>query len=312
MEVDHEVVGRAAQARSGVLSRAELTALGVTRWNIRIQLRARRWRLVGQRAVVVDRGPVVGRRREWVALLELDQGATLCGLTAAAAWGLTGFETDRVHVLVPKGSHVRAFDWLVVHESRRFEPVRDRHPFRQPAMVRAERAVIDAAVWSTRPQLACAIVAAAVRQRITTALRLDVELRAAGQVRHRKLLLAVLADIAGGAEALSEVDFVRLCRRHGLPAPLQQQVRTDPNGRRRYLDAAFACPNGMSLVVEVDGGIHLEPEVARDDAHRQNELVIGGELVLRFSSVTIRTQPEVVVDQLSRMFASHALREAAA
>jgi len=26
----------------------------------------------------------------------------------------------------------------------------------------------------------------------------------------------------------------------------------------------------MILVVEVDGGVHLDPEVARDDAHRQN------------------------------------------
>ncbi|HEY8789801.1 MAG TPA: DUF559 domain-containing protein [Actinopolymorphaceae bacterium] len=94
--------------------------------------------------------------------------------------------------------------------------------------------------------------------------------------------------------------------------PLQQQLRTDPRGRRRYLDAVFVLPDAMILVVEVDGGVHLDPEVARDDAHRQNELVIGGELVMRFSSVTIRTQPDVVVDQLRRVFATHRAQAEAA
>jgi len=40
--------------------------------------------------------------------------------------------------------------------------------------------------------------------------------------------------------------------------------------------------------------------------------VIGGELVMRFSSVTIRTQPDVVVDQLRRVFATHRAQAEAA
>lgn len=203
MTVDHLALEHTASDQAGVLSRAPLAAAGVTRWNIRDQVRARRWRLIGRRAVVLDRGPPTARRREWIALLEFGQDAALCGLTASAAWGLCGFESDRVHLVVSRGARTHAFPWLQVHESRRYEAERDVHPRRVPRTVRPDRAVIDAAVWSSRPHLACAIVAAAVRQRITTAARLDIELRAAGRVGHRRLLLAVLADIDGGPKRLA-------------------------------------------------------------------------------------------------------------
>ena len=60
-----------------------------------------------------------------------------------------------------------------------------------------------------------------------------------------------------GSEALSEIDFARLCRRHCLPAPTRQAIRIEPSGRRRYLDAEWRLRDGRRVAVEVDGAVHL-------------------------------------------------------
>lgn len=109
-----------------------------------------------------------------------------------------------------------------------------------------------------------------------------------------------LADIAGGAEALSEIDFGRLCRRHGLKIAARQQVRHDAQGRRRYLDGVATGPNGASVAFEVDGAIHLAVRDYWNDMARDNELMIAGQPLLRFPSLIVRTEPELVADQLHR------------
>jgi hypothetical protein len=108
-------------------------------------------------------------------------------------------------------------------------------------------------------------------------------------------------DIAQGAEALSEIDFSRLCVRFGLPRPVHQAIRVEPGGRRRYLDAQWTRADGKRVAAEVDGALHLTPRRWWDDQFRQNELTIGGTSVLRFPSVVLRTEPALVADQLRRV-----------
>ena len=125
--------------------------------------------------------------------------------------------------------------------------------------------MVDAAVWSRRPRTAVALLAAAVQQRLSTAARLRAELDVTGQVRHRRLLQACLIDIEGGSQALSEIDFVQLCRRAKLPPPTRQVKRRDRHGRVRYLDACWVLPDGRVITVEVDGAIHLMVQSYWDD-----------------------------------------------
>jgi very-short-patch-repair endonuclease len=57
------------------------------------------------------------------------------------------------------------------------------------------------------------------------------------------------------------------------------------------------------VVVEVDGALHLDQQRRWDDQHRQNEIVLSDAIVLRFPSVVVRTQPEVVAAQIRRALA---------
>lgn len=233
-------------------------------------------------------------------MLEAGVGAALTSHTALRLHGL-GDDVDVVHVVVSKGTRVRTLPGVKVHESRRFDPRRDIHPARLPPSVRVERATVDAAAWTRHGRAACGVMADAVRERLTTSPRLRAELLSAGKVRHRRLLEAVLHDIEGGSQAISEIDFVRLCRRARLPIPIRQAIRTDSNGRRRYLDALFQRQDGSVFAVEVDGGVHLRPAKSWDDSLRANEIVIGGTPLLRFPSVIVRTEEALVRRQLTAM-----------
>jgi hypothetical protein len=162
------------------------------------------------------------------------------------------------------------------------------------------RSLVDAAIWMNNPRVASALLAGAVRERLVSPAQLGAALEAAGPRRHVGLLKQVVHDIEGGAQALSEIDFARLCRRGGLPSPIRQAVRLDARGRRRYLDAEWELPDGTIVAAEVDGAVHLVVRQWWADQERQNELTIAGTRVLRFPSVIVRLEPERVLDQLRR------------
>jgi len=69
--------------------------------------------------------------------------------------------------------------------------------------------------------------------------------------------------------------------------------------------AATWTQNGAAETVagsspEVDVALHLLARQWWDDQLRQNELVIAGDMVLRFPSVVVRCEQTLVVDQLRR------------
>ncbi len=102
-------------------------------------------------------------------------------------------------------------------------------------------------------------------------------------------------DIADGAQSLGELDFGRLCRRHGLPVPRRQSLRRLPNGNA-YLDVEF----DGGLVVEIDGRQHLSGLDPVDDALRANEVTLEASRVLRLPLLGLRVRPEAFMAQIAR------------
>ncbi len=278
-----------------------LMATGWSEGAIRGQLQARRWQRVG-RAVVLHNGPLRVAERRQAALVNCGPRAVLTAFTAAEAHGLAGWTREELHVLVPCGARIRrpAGLKLRVHYTRDW-PAVERLPARQ--LHAAAPALALAAGTFSRPRPACGLLAAGVQQRLVTADQLSWALAAAPRLRHRALLVAAAHDIGQGAHALSEIDFVRLCRRFGLPRPVQQTVRVEASGKRRYLDAEWARDDGRRVAVEVDGAIHLVVQRWVSDQLRQNELVLTGTLLLRYPSVVVRTEQAFVADQLRRALA---------
>ena len=267
------------------------------------QIRARRWSTVGSMVVALQTGPLTPRQRQWAAVLAAGRDAALAGRTALEVAGLRGWESEAVHILTPRGRtppRIEEFP-VVYHETRCVKDGRLDVGGSLPR-TRVERAAVDAGAWSANPRAACGVLAAAVQQRLTTASRLGTALDQSGHTRFRKPMRLALADIAGGAQALSEIDFVRLCRSHRLGQVTHQRVRNDGLGRRRYLDVVIESPDGIQLACEVDGAIHLLADTYWADMHRANELFIAGQPLLRFPTVAVRMQSGLVADQIARAF----------
>jgi hypothetical protein len=297
--IPHRAIDDLAHGQGGVVSRPQLSALGVQPASIAWAVRARRWRLVG-RAVVVHRGELTRDARWWVAVIHAGPGALLCAWTAAEAQGLQRFERETVHVVVTRGHRMRALPWMKVHVSRRLKP-EDLHPALALPQVRVARALIDMATWSSTPRKACAVLAAGVQQRLVTVQQLRDELDRAGKIRYHRLLGPVLHDIEGGSQALSELDLVRVCRTYGLPAPYQQGVRRDSKGRRRYLDAWWRRHDGRIVHAEVDGSAHVDVEHWWDDMDRQTDLAIADDaLVVRLAAAALRAEPYEAARRIAR------------
>jgi len=281
-----------------VLTRAQLLGLGHSPGYVDAQVAANRWRRLTSTVYVLHNGPLTQRQQWWAGSLAV---GPLAGRTALQAEGIKGWKSDRVEVVVPRGAHpeLPVGVPLKVHESRRLAA--DDIAPQDPPRTRLERSAIDAAAWTKDPRAACGLLAAVVQQRRTTATRLLTELKAVGRVRHAALLRSVLRDIEGGAQALSEVDFARLCARGGLELVDRQVIRRGPDGKRRYVDARVRSrETGKSVLAEVDGALHLLVSTYWEDMHRGNELVIGGDPVLRFASIAFTLEPDVVIDQLRR------------
>lgn len=281
--------------QAGVLTVASaFTYLGepAVRW----RLTSGRWRRVGPGVLVTQSGPLSEEQRLWVPLLAAGSGAVLAGLTAAKLDGLAGFEDRRTYLLIPASRLMRrALPGAVVHRSSLLGPTYV-HPTRRPPRTRLGRSLVDAAAWAATDRLARAILAAGVQQRLIRASDLMRVVEHCPRVRRRALMRATLADIAGGAQALSELDFCDLVRRFGLPEPDRQFERLDDQGRR-WLDAVWEWAR---LVAEIDGRWHMDVRAWWADMQRDNELIVDGYRVLRFPAFVVRDNPEVVAAQITQ------------
>jgi hypothetical protein len=276
-----------------VASARRCVAPGVIRW----RLESGRWQRAGRGVIVTHSGPLSEEQRMWVAVLWAGPGSVLAGLTAAQMDGLSGFASPGIHVLIPAPGQVRKEHIgvpVVVHRSRLLGAA-DIHPVRLPPRTRLARSLVDAAAWMATGDRARAVLAAGVQQRLVRAEDMMTVAERCLRLRRRSLITATLGDIAGGAEALSELDFSRVLRRFGIPEPDRQAERRDSRGRRRWLDAFW---KKARLIVEVDGFWHMDAAAWWDDMRRDNEFTVSGYRVLRFPAFAVRCHPDAVASQI--------------
>ncbi|HEV2372840.1 MAG TPA: DUF559 domain-containing protein [Streptosporangiaceae bacterium] len=230
-----------------------------------------------------------------MAVLSAGPGAALAGLTAARLDRLAGFDEPRTYLLAPAPSCVRIrLANVVVHRSRTLRPD-DIHPARTPPRTRLTRSLLDAAAWAPSTALARGILAAGVQQRLVRADQLAAAVAARPSIRRHALIAATLGNISEGAQALSELDFTLLLRRHRIPEPDRQVMRLDSMGRRRWLNTYW---DQARLAAEIDGMWHMEPLSWWADMCRDNELTTSGYRVLRFPAFALREAPDTVATQI--------------
>ncbi len=276
-----------------VVNLAELRRLGGTRSFARAQVSANRWQQVYDGVWCAYTGRLTFLSRCAAALAWAGPGAMLDRATAMRLHGLVRFESASVHLVLTHPCRRTPPPGVRMSRSRTLSPgswiVRQNMP-----VVRVERALLGMAL--ARPLIARAVISAGVQQGLTTATRLRGVLLGLGRVNHLRTVMRVLADVEGGSHSELEGLFRDLLRRARLPLPAQQ-VALRLNGRRLWLDAAYA---DLKIAIEIDGRLyHLMSEDWENDLDRQNEIVLDGWLLLRFTARAIRHHPDDVVRRVA-------------
>jgi very-short-patch-repair endonuclease len=288
------MVDRLAAKQAGIVALRALYAEGITRAEVRANVRARRWRRCGTHAVATFTGPLSEEARHWVALIEGGPRAMLDGESSLLVAGLVRYRVRRIRVTVPRGARIRHRGSQVdIRQTRRWAAT-DLDPASPIPRTRTPVAAVRAFLWASSPRQATLVLTMVVQQELAS-----VEELAEAAVRilrdpRRDLLHEVILELAGGVRSLGELDVVRMCRDRHLPSPTSQTLVRTPDGRY-YLDLRWA---EFGLVVEVDGIQHLWAEQVVGDSLRHNTVALGSHTVLRLPLLGLRLVPDAFFEQI--------------
>jgi very-short-patch-repair endonuclease len=294
-----------ATQQGWVLSRKQLYAAGITRWEIRGQVRMRRWQLIGDQSVCLHNGPIQDWGHHWAAVFQGGPRAQLDGASALVAGGLERFNVERIRVSVPRGARIRRNRRYNIRQTRRWA-ADDRAASGIPR-TRAEVAAVRGFLWAGSDREATYLLTLTVQQGLAPPDAIAQEALRVRRDRRRSMLHTVAGDLVDGARSLGELDIARGLRERGLPPPERQVLRRD-RAKRYFLDLYWPDHH---LVVEIDGIHHTWVENVVGDALRQNSLAIDGDTVLRVPLLGLRLNPDEFFAQIEEALVLAGWRAAA-
>jgi hypothetical protein len=290
-----------ADAQSGLLTRLQLASLGIDQWAIRHRVRTDRWVELTPTVIGTTTGVLDREQTMWLGVLHGGRDATVGELTAAEIHGLRNWHRDDVTVVIPHSADIGVgYPGIQFVRSRRALAEHRRSRAGLPVS-RIEPAVLGFASRESSPRTAEGVLAAVVQQRLTSPGALLDWIDRMRPLRGAARFRRSLADVAEGAHSVAEIDVRRMCRAFGLALPTRQVKRRDSLGRVRYTDCEWRLADGRILVLEVDGGFHMEVEHWEDDLVRHRALTAADRVVVRCTARELRDEPERIACDLKRL-----------
>lgn len=296
MAPDPRAVRATAGRQYDVLSRSQLLDLGATPDWISHQVETGRWRRLFPGTYVIHTGSPSWKARAQAAILYAGRGAALSHGSAGYVHDFLSAAPTRLDVCVAECRRVAPQPGLVIHRRRRTPSSGGR----LRAIDRAPT-VLDLIGLARDEDEVVGVVCAAARAR-TWPFEIRRALEAVPRVRHRALLLDLLADVADGVESPLERRYHHdVERRHGLPRStlqfrqrlregwIRSDARYDGLGVRTELDGALAHPNGRT-----------DADTWRDNA----VLIASDEITLRYRWVHVAVRPCEVALQVEEALVS--------
>ena len=260
--------------QDGVISRRQAMAAGMSATEVKRRVRRREWVAVHTGVYVSHTGPLTWRQRAWAAVLYCWPAALdgRSSLRAHEGPGRHGTEdAGPIHVLVEHTRKVVAPAGVRVRRSRRFRDAAQANL--SPPRLRYEETIIDLADRAPDELTMIAILADACGGRRTTASRLHACAERMTRLARRKMLTAVLRDVAEGTCSVLEHRYLTAVERaHGLSRGLRQVEARSSSGRRMFRDVRYGGGRPRwRFNVELDG--RLGHSSARDrDADLERDL----------------------------------------
>jgi predicted transcriptional regulator of viral defense system len=286
----------------GVVSRAQLTAIGFGRGAIDARVRAGRLRRLHRGVYAIGGAALPREGRGLAAVLACGDGAVLSHVSAAVHWGLLTYDPPQPHVTAPASK--AGAPGIRLHRTRSLD-ASDTTTHRGIPITTLARTLLDLAATAPRNHLEHALGQALRNELYDQRAIRDVLQRHRGR-RGTKALLRATGDDPAFTRSALERRFLTLCRRAGLPRPLVNHTLTALDHEPYEVDFFFPAHR---LVVEIDGWRDHGTRVAFErDRAKDAALVAAGYAVLRFTKRQIAEDPDTVAERVRagccRAFAS--------
>jgi hypothetical protein len=292
-----------AEQQHGVVSRAQLLALGLSPSQARVDVESGRWPRLLPGVYASFTGPINATARTWAAVLYAGSGAAASHRTALWLGGLLDEAIDPVHVTIPASRRVLRQPGIRIHLSRPLDDPRQtiRHPSASPPRIRLENALLDQCEFETAGQ-SVHLVLSAIQRRLTTAARISCVLDNRPRHRWRRLIVDILSEARDGVASALELRYRQnVERRHGLPDGVRNRRERDASGGSIYRDVRY---QQWSTIVELDGREAHPPDEKFRDLRRDNLATLLGEASLRYGWRDVVGEPCAVAAQVAVLLAS--------
>ena len=294
--LDHALLPTFAR-QHWLASAADVMTAGGTAAAIDRRLRTGRWELADHGVYRLVGPPPTWRTSLLAPILSAGPGARASHFAAAALHGFPGYPEATPEITIPRGRGRRR-PHLKVHTSTDLDRstlvVVDGIPATDVA-----RTILDLARTVGDQRLARTIENAR-RAKATDWERLISTLshharRGRPGIRRLRRVIARNAHRSEVTDSDFELLVLALLLEVGLPEPVLHHRVVD--GDRFVAEVDLAYPD-LRIAIELDGRIHLDEDVRELDLPRQNDLVLSGWIVLRFTWRRYRDRPESIVAEV--------------
>jgi very-short-patch-repair endonuclease len=261
------------------------------------RVRSGRWDRVDRSVFHLSGAPHGWRTEVLAPLLSVGPPAMASHHTAAVLHGIPGFAEGAPELSIRRGTEHRR-EGLIVHTSSDLDRCRlvvlDGIPTTD-----IDRTILDLARRSSAKRVLSAMEWARRSGRTDWSSLIATLARHArrgrpGVQRMRRVIVAN-ADRAEITDSDFELLFLSFLRERGLPEPVLH-LRVYAGGR--FVAEVDLGYDDLRIAIELDGRHHLEEEVWERDLPRQNDLILAGWTILRFTWRRFKERPDLVAAEI--------------
>jgi hypothetical protein len=289
-----------ARGQHGVVSRAQCAAIDMTPAEVKALVRGGQWHPAGPRLLQASGAPESDLQRAMIAVLDAGPGAQLSHDSAAAIWGVPGYDLTRLQVCTTRRGSPFPSQFATVHRHRALASIASTEVERVP-VVRPEVMVIQLCATASAER-AGSILDRAWRERLLSG---PVLARVLASVPTQGLagvgvVRQVLAERGPGyvpPASTLEGRATTILRENGIHGLVPQVDLGDVEhwcGRVDLFDRRYG------IVLEVDSEkFHTALVDVAHDARRQKRLEAAGFDVVRVTDFQVWHRPREVIQVMA-------------
>lgn len=279
-----------AAGQDGVLSLEQIRLLGLPRASLRRLVQHGHWRRLTSGIYHLGVGEPTWSAKAWAGVLLGGPDARLSGEAAAHLWGLRIDGPDTISVLVPMGRQLADRDCWTFPRER--PGVRSAAGPKDPPRTSVADTVVDLCDLAADDDKVVDLITLAVQRRLVTTQQLLACVLARRRVRNRRTMIALLGEVADGAESPLELGYLHdVEQAHDLPTGTRQHRS---RGGREVRDVLY---EEFATIVELDGLTHALSRLR--DLRRDNAALVQGLLTLRYGWPDVLESPCQVAWQVA-------------